>query len=311
MPTPDRKGYLEGLNVIPTPDSGSEFVAVGPGEVGIDIWRTRNGRAWNIDDLPGAEANWAYATALGPSGLVVAGEKSIASGGEPPRQIWALPEGRLWHSADGRDWTMVADEAFAGAVLRDVAASALGYVAVGSYARVRLPDGELYAGQEPVEGELIGKGALWYSGDGAHWDRIDGFPDGASPWRVLATATGFLVIGTALEETDIGVWSSGDGRHWTYDAVRPRGLTDVVGSLRDVTHTPWGYLGVSTVVGRDRVDGRLWLSADGLEWSQVPWDPGVPQPQPSHVEFGPAGPLIIGTTGGMGEEVPILWRLAQ
>ena len=169
----------------------------------------------------------------------------------------------VWASADGLQWTRVADQAsLVGGAMIAVAHRASGFVAVGL--------ADLRA-------------AAWTSSDGLVWARADGpelgglSSDDPSEWTTMVSvASGHGVVVAVGHEGPGGAhgpagraWWSPDGRSWAIaDGAdfHAGGETSVM--LAAVTATTDGFVAVGWSSGG--CQGGIWDSTDGHAWRCAP-----------------------------------------
>ena len=151
------------------------------------------------------------------------------------------------------------EKTFGDAVMSSVAASGVGFVAVGV----------------SVDG-LQGDGLVWVSSDGYTWSRVSQGQQvfgGANLNSITAYGDGLVVVGTEHSETDIdaGVWWSDDGLNW----VRaPHDETIFGGDGNQFMVSVASIAGGLVAVGEsfnpsEGSDAAVWISADGTEWDRV------------------------------------------
>jgi hypothetical protein len=220
-----------------------------------------------------------------------------------------IRDGAIWFSADGSDWSQVGEATvLADVELLDVVAASDGFVALGiasggalgdrfqtvflrsddgvAWERVPATAGSLDtfpsalaagpAGVLAVGDAADGGPAVWFSPDGASFDRVAiGGPAADGVMDPRAGQTGFVALGgDVLVPT---ILRSGDGVTWTSTTIDtgPDLTADhlVVGR--------WGYVvqgefasgcGPSAACGSQPV---AWWSGDGLTWGRLPAD-GTP-----------------------------------
>lgn len=185
------------------------------------IWSSPDGLSWERTDLsPDA---WPGVIAEGPGGLVGVGGDGSEAGSWGA--VWTSPDGVTWERVpDDPDVFGVEDGTYEG--ILDVAWGADGFVAVGS-------DGN--------------NAIVWFSPDGATWERIPHDPEvfgGTTMYRVIAWGDGFVAAGPDWPITEeIGgpvpgmpsvpsrptLWVSPDGRTWHRIGI---GAEDALGAVR-------------------------------------------------------------------------------
>lgn len=226
-------------------------------------------------ELPGSNSSRMLAIARGPNGFV-----AVGGGGS----IEGLGGALAWYSTGGDRWELTLDRHAErdGSGLRDVVATADGFVAVGDN-----PTGP----------------AVWRSTDGRSWSAVDdaSVPAGPTHDALIALAAhdgGLLAIGFATEDDEqvATAWSSVDGIAWTrlavpssYAAARPSGITvneDGRGIIAGMSGSgsgdpvAWpvvgGRIGDPIVLARDEEEtqvGPAVTTPDGFVILGGRWDP--------------------------------------
>jgi hypothetical protein len=254
------------------------IVAVGHGCFGgtwvtcqADVWLSADGRDWQaVPHDPTLDAGsdvWVgrptgmVDVVVGPRGLVAGGAVSAARGVQAT--IWVSPDGRRWepmalaHEGEGR--------------VAAVAAGPARLVAVG---RVRTVDG-LTA-------------AAWVSSDGATWEpaaSLDGAAVGrftgddqdvAGMFDVTWAGDRFVAVGarcSSLRACRVASWTSPDGMAWS------RATSDgPVGRMRSVASLGSSLVAVGDDGTWDDAVGRVWTSADAINWVPAAIGAGVKRP---------------------------------
>ena len=192
-----------------------------------------------MSDGPGFADSFAYGVATAPDG-------SIVMVGQHLDKDPAVPAGAAaWHSIDGSTWTELVLPQPPQATALDVAASRLGWVAVGF-----VPDGV---------------NLLWTSADGLDWVRAKALK-GGQPQTIIATTDGFLVGGQSVVK---GVarpvlWRTTDLATWTRVKLPGKGRVSRLAQL------PSGVtLALVATVSSNRVTYRYFRSLDGSAWDKV------------------------------------------
>ena len=183
--------------------------------------------------------------AAGHGGYVVVGRQMAGD------RIFAV----LWYSADLRSWSLGSngglDGRLSASTVNAVAATAAGFVAVGSHG----------AGQ-----------AIWTSSDGKHWNLINvRLPSGAhSATLSSVAASGSHVVAAGYADSPAGdipvlVVSVDGGAHWRQITLP---APDGVGVIAALTATPRGFTAAG-LAGKGRSARTVtWTSQDGLTWSR-------------------------------------------
>jgi hypothetical protein len=261
-------------------DIDPPVVVAGAGS--FDAWVVDGGRVARAEV---ADLSWQFfelggtAYGPGPEGAVV------AVGTAHPEDETSRPAALV--STDGGRWDLVTDDDLAvPGVLRDVAATADGFVAVGG----RID------GTRPTPDTLVP--AAWGSADGRQWELLDlggvlgGSDDHLSGGLVAVAADGERVV----VASGTGVWLSPDeGETWeAVELPEPDGVDELVGDvggLKAAVHGTDGFLLVG-VTGGDLEGSRVlaWTSPDGETW--------VPVSPPEGLLDGVGFPVVVAAADG-------------
>lgn len=315
LPIPRAGGSLEGI--YPTPESppwpgaagiagvtttDTEVIAVGwvttANGSTATIWRSPDGRSWNLTPLPNAlwPNEWANEVSVGGSGWLVAGTGPVHS------------NSLLWFSPDGEEWTPI-NESFGEDVwwsFSSVASGSGGLVVnatdmgedFATHAW-RSDDGTTWENTGPVDvrwpidprtslttdGETINRMRLGGDGvlvdrsaDGRSWQPLAGFvenipnePDYEGPGYRSLVSDGTLSVSRHIADSDyvgasIGVWfDSPISRVVLVEAddtlnVRDGVQAEIIGELDP------NAFGIATTGRSDGAAGSLWVEIlhDGL-----------------------------------------------
>lgn len=248
-------------------------------------WAVESGRAERaeVPDLP-----WQFFELGGavrgpdPEGAVVA--VGTAHREDDEDETWRTA---AVMSTDGERWELVTDDDLGGpGVLRDVVATADGFIAVGG----RID------GTRPAPEALVP--AAWRSADGRQWEQLDlggglGGPDGYSGEGLVSVAAdGERVVAVG----EAGVWLSPDeGETWeAVELSEADGVDGLVGDgegLKAVVHGTHGFLLVGGI-GGDVEGSRVlaWTSPDGEAW--------VAASPPEGLLDGVSFPIVAATARG-------------
>ena len=192
-------------------------------------------------------------------GLVAGEELYLAWGRTPmPGRNQFNDMGAIFASRDGADWRTVPVEHG----VEPANASSIAGIAAG-------PAGYLAVGNVCCEPE---RGALWSSGDGLAWQRIeprgDFDPARTSPTRVVAAPAGWVMLVSSRGGTDSEVLFSEDGQEWTSVMMLEGGRHRAAAS--GLARTAAHVVVVGTVEGPGgSYDGGVWRSADGRRWERI------------------------------------------
>jgi hypothetical protein len=233
------------------------------------VWTSVDGRSWTrLQDPEVFGSNVAMlAVASGPAGIVAVGSKD-PQGAYPEAPI--APEScqmfpGAWFSTDGRVWepTPVGGNG----TMLDVTAVDDGFLAVGC---------DLYGG------------AIWTSGDGRAWRRIqDPETSGMVLTSVVDGPNGLVAVGSISADPegsadDPVALTSEDGVHWTqagrsaFAHAAPTDDTAWIVRASSVAAADGGYVAVGqaklcppTSIGCGPAEAVVWTSADGRTWTRV------------------------------------------
>ncbi len=267
------------------------------GTFGPAVWVSTDGRTWHRTPdggvFEGARFSDVVATA---DGYVIVGALYDA-------QYKGQPRGAIWTSDDGRAWRRVPD----GSVF-DIG----GYQVTGEdpgsggpQRAIAARDMILSVGAVCNDEGLDCVAAFWSSPDGSSWDRMTLDEPNVVALDVVATADGFVAVGTAGNTAGCGVGlpctaavlTSSDGRTWQRTQVdvpegmiAPDGFSDAV------------VVGARIIATAEYVEGQggdlrwLWWSIDGRVWNPVEAIPDDLRPGP--MAAGPDRAVIVPVAGG-------------
>jgi hypothetical protein len=215
----------------------------------------------------------------GGPGLVAIGDD--ARGEEGAQNAF----GAVWLSVTGADWREV--ELAAGVRPGDTASAQ--HVVSG-------PGGLVITGSVCCTEE---RAAMWWSADGAAWERI-ALPDGVAPngyiQGIAAGPDGYVAVGLTAGRG--AIWTSLDGRSWS--AVDPEDADLLPGVINGVARASDGWIAVGRIDGRPTYDGGVWTSPDLGHWQRLP--DGVPLAGDDEVELSrpvpfAGGIIVVGAQG--------------
>ena len=180
----------------------------------------------------------------------------------PEFGVMALPvfDAAVWTSADGADWTRIEDPAglFSGPGISTAFDAAV-------------TDGTTAWTLGVDQGGPVDELAVWTTGNGSDWQRLEITGDGISTNQdfVVADAAlspaGIVVVGS--EFGDAGrfpaAWFSPDGIAW--ERMDPG--TDLEGELVAVASTEFGFVAVGHTVADRTVRPLVLLSGGGRDWT--------------------------------------------
>jgi hypothetical protein len=248
-------------------DADGNIVAVGwvgdEPESDAAVWHYQasgDDRGWTLStpkDMGGKQEQWAFDVASNKFGTLVAGGES--AWGEVRPLLWFSADGKAWHSVDGGPggpFDAAGDES-----IRDIAATANGFVAIGSASG----DGQ--------------DGAAWFSPDGTTWSRVKA-PSLAGPGRQAVDSVvwaGDVVVagGFVTDANGQGqpvIWRSADGAHWGNPSA-PLALDgDGRTAAADYSVTGLSFDGGGiTASGGNAWRPHTWWSTDGGQsWQLLP-----------------------------------------
>jgi serine/threonine protein kinase len=256
---------------------------LGAGSSGTDagVWRSPDGKTWtrvtgqNALQGTGDQSINGIVTVKG-GGYVAVGSDD-GSGSE---------DAAVWTSPDGKTWTRVTDTALGGP----------GDQSMNRASGVGASVGILAVGSTTNSSDGTQDGAVWSSTDsGLHWtlEPVGGLggPGDQDVKRVTALRSGsaplYIAVGTSTRngDSDAAVWTSPDGTAWT----RVPDPNHVLGGAGNQGMTDVQTLGDELVAAGfassgDGLDGAVWTSPNGTDWTPVP--------DPKHVLGGPGDQVI-------------------
>jgi hypothetical protein len=254
------------------------------------IWRYQaagDDEGWTLstpDALGGNHEQWAFDVATNETGTLVAGGENA----------WGEVRPRLWFSADGEAWRSVDDGAggpfdtTGDESVRDIAAVANGFVAVGS----ATGDGQ--------------DGAAWFSPDGTTWSRVEapglGGPGRQALESVIWTGDVIVTGGYTTDANGQGqpvVWRSTDGAKWSNPSA-PLALDgDGRTAAADYSVTALSYDsgGITASGGNDWRPHTWWSTDGGQSWRLLP--------NPVHAGLFGDGVALVDSAAGGGVRVAI------
>jgi hypothetical protein len=211
-----------------------------------EIWSTLDGRSWSrVKGTSGLD--------FGPGSIraMVRGDTAwLALGRE-----WLDAESATSHllaSPDGRAWTELLGPT-----------GGLGGLA---------GDGRRFVSVVPRYGPEPGPLDVNASDDGRHWSttRVAELARWESSGPIAATASGFAIAGQRFEPSDesshpIG-WTSRDGSSWVPSRFRVLAGPDGEAAPREIVASASGLIAHGN---GDPLEDALWLSVDGIEWTQI------------------------------------------
>ncbi len=248
-------------------DADGNLLAVGwvgdEPESDAAIWRYRasgDDKGWTLrapKAMGGDHEQWAFDVASNETGILVAGGENVW--GEVRPRLWFSADGKAWHNVDdgaGGPFDATGDES-----IRDIAAVANGFVAVGSAAG----DGQ--------------DGAAWFSPDGTTWSQVEA-PSLGGPGRQAVESvvwTGDVVVagGYATDANGQGqpvIWRSTDGARWSNPSAPLALDRDGRTAAADYSVTGLSFDGTGiTASGGNNWRPHTWWSTDGGQsWRLLP-----------------------------------------
>ncbi len=216
------------------------------------LWKSVDSESWIDLTTPWSSGDFLPAVATRGDVVLVAVHRRIAEG---------VARGDVWRSTDGgSSFARIADPQVSGegTLLQQFAVTDNGFVAIG---------------------ETGGEGAIWTSSDGARWTRAAGAVGSGNIDALAASSNGKTIVGVGTEPAAGGsgdrvtsprLTVSTDGGVTTrrIDLMSRRG--DHV-QVRDVIALPDGgfVAGGSIQHETDEPLGGLWVSRDGVTWTEV------------------------------------------
>jgi hypothetical protein len=184
----------------------------------------------------------------------------------------------VWYSTDGQRWQLLSGAGSAinqdpGAAVNDIVSTSAGVFAGGSF----------------QEGDRL-MAALWYSSDGIHWAQVHSPADAPSGVgdHIVTSLVGIGATGTSVPgaPTPSGLlaagaarigstwqpasWISPNGFSWSQTSESFPLDAEPPNSPGAIAYEAAGAAGHLFAVGGSPARQRLWQSADGLAWTEVP-----------------------------------------
>ncbi len=212
--------------------------------------------------------------------LVVAALLLTACGGAPtPSPVGAWPRGTIQQpqavTAQPSSSTAYCAPCHPSVitVMRDVAATRDGFVAIGS----RTPD----------------TAVVWSSADGQSWSIQDGFPDPAGKKLTGVATRGSTIVVVGRGPKGPAAWVSTIPGRWQAAAIPA-----MEGAMTTVTATADGFLAAG-YRGPEfgAADAALWRSSDGARWQPISDGPPLADGRVGAVAQARTGLVAVGTTG--------------
>ncbi len=257
-------------------EAGPGLVAVGAGceddtPCGVIhpiVWTSVDGNEWTR-----SAADQAVFGEFGIMLDVIATDHGIVAVGSIAGDDPSLIRPAVWLSPDGAEWERVWEGDFV-----DTRPPLLtsGFTP-GFEALAVNPDG-LIVGVGLAEngaGELVA--AVWVSGDGRAWERIETNPPdfrgetglSVTMLDVAWGSSGFTAVGTD-GGAQVAIWQSPDGLSWTRIDTTDQPF-DTTGTLSSVAALDTGFVTAGPHAFADQGEGpvTLWTSPDGSTWDRV------------------------------------------
>ncbi len=265
----------EMLGVTATADG---FVAVGRiGDNGA-VWRSSDGRAWEMTEITSLEEDGLtvlYSVIDTPLGLVAVGME----------MYFPDFDAAVWTSPDGTDWTRVTSPAFGtvgfqpndngefNAEIYDIAVTVDGLLVGIGYDSESNPDID-FPDQFP---------AAWVSSDGQTWERTR-LSQEARLTGIAAVDNELVAFGTSnlhgSPTSDAVIVRSSDGRTWT-NATGEFSAVTAVDGIQSINAVAQALGGGWIAVGSDQAEfdsrgaGAVWQTFDLADWDRLEHDATV------------------------------------
>jgi len=269
-------GVVNMESLIVTPDGFS--VLSQPGEQGVTLWSSVDGRDWSANSLPGA-----------PFRVVVAGDQLIGFRGSSATLL----------SREAGVWNETASFDLPEPVRIGYGSGRSGLVAAGDYFLPLTLTGDVYWSEDGSSFELVVAEPAWGVEIGMPTRRDCQPPVAVSldvP-PVVATPEGFfaLVSRQALDPFGVWpvcepeVWSSADGLRWTPITEEPP-----FGPGAYVYDIDWRAGRWVAIGGVAFTEPAVWVSDDAQTWRRIPFS-GADEPvELRSVEAGDLGWVLLG-----------------
>jgi hypothetical protein len=293
---------------------GPGFVATGfdasGGDRDMAVWTSPDGRVWTrVADAEGVFGGPGDQDAVG---VVATDDTVVAVGYEQDEN--GDQNVAVWTSPDGIAWTRIPHDE---AVFGGEGSQSMGAVTHGDSGFVGVGyDAEVFG--SPPDRSVDFDGAVWLSPDGTNWSRVshDEVIFGGDDWQLIGTVTasaaGYVALGGTEEnsEYDVRVWTSTDGADWVRaapDEAELGGAGEQI--VQDVVASDIGFLAVGRDASGGDDDAAIWLSTDGLAWTQLDSEafggPGTQEARGVAVLDDLA--VAVGVDRVMGEPMAVVW----
>jgi hypothetical protein len=243
------------------------YVAVGQGSGDggtVDpVATSTDGVHWTTVDTGSSFSDYPIRLAATPSHLIAIGNLQLPAGCPQGAGAVCTPAeaAPVWTSTDARTWTRIDPQVFGAAYF--------GMIAAG-------PQGAVIEGQT-----VAGEPRLWFSPDGARWQRVS-LPSSFAQAildNVAATPQGFMAVGR-VGQPDYGsggvggygvgvpaAWWSADGLTWQEESVQ--GVKAAGAKLDAIAVGANGLLATGSDDTNAPRSGAAWVSTDGKTWRRV------------------------------------------
>ena len=227
------------------------------------MWHSDDGRTWTIvtgqDALGGPGDQRINGISPAPGGGFIVVGSDTSSGSE---------DAAVWRSPDGSTWTKVSSDALGGPGKQSMNRVSETPSGCWGWVPPRIP---------PTD---AGRRHARSTDGGSSWTLLPlgdlGGPGDQDVKRVTVLksgiTTGFVAVGTSTlnGDSDAAVWTSTDAQVWTRvpDTANVLGGTGNQGMI-DVQTFGTELVAGGFATGTDDIDGAVWTSTNGTDWTQV------------------------------------------
>jgi hypothetical protein len=327
------------------PAAASQLAAVSPTSMGVIAvgvqqppaqaiaFLSTDGLHWT--DLPGFEA----ATGTGANAVASSGEREVIVGQETGGATAWASDGAGWQQAPAQTDLHVA---FAAGAMTSVTSFAGGFVAAGyrddplhakasgavwrstdglawhlDEASTIFNDGRIW-GVAATEDVLVavgttgdpnyGPAAAWSWTTAGGWQSAQIMPSSAGAMRAVAAGpNGFVAVGLNGHDDGALVWTSPNGRVWTAVADQPSLHYASAVRMQSVVATSTGFVAGGWRSDAGNGSAVAWTSADGLTWTQMPWQPSLSGGEMTGVAATGGTIVAVGRTGYPDNNQATIW----
>jgi hypothetical protein len=218
---------------------------------------------------------------------------AFVAGGYRDDPVHETASAAIWRSVDGLAWQSEDSASFRNGRIWGVAATHDALVAVGT-----------------TGDPNYGPAGAWFWTAAGGWQPARIVPSSAGAMRaVVAGASGFVAVGLNGDDAGALAWTSPDGRVWTAvpDAPSLHYYTSPI-RMQTIAATGDGYLAGGWRSDAGNGSAVAWASADGVSWTQMPWQPSFSGGEISGVAAADGTIVAVGRTGYPDNNQATIWR---